>query len=270
MDAGEIGLPTLASRVESWECDFNDHWNARFYARSFQLAAERVATLGGQDNPGLGLLASRTIRFHRELFVGTSVEVRSVRLAEGEWAGAVVHLLCGGGRLSATALDLPGAGGESLPGVAGEAVQLALPRGLIAPWTEGPESEVAETGPVRPLELDHTGALLYEEIVRRAAFGLHALLDRLGFTPEFTVETGIGRMAVESRVEPHGRCAPGSNIRVTSRIVGIAGKSVTTRHGLETDAGERLAFVEHSIVAVDLKRRRVVQLPDFFRNVTVG
>jgi hypothetical protein len=27
------GVPTLHTRVESWECDFNGHWNTRHYAQ---------------------------------------------------------------------------------------------------------------------------------------------------------------------------------------------------------------------------------------------
>jgi acyl-CoA thioester hydrolase len=222
--------------------------------------------------PGMALLASRTVRFHRELFVGTSVEVRSVRLDAGEHAGAIVHLLSGSGRLSATALDLPGTGGQALPGVGVDAVRLALPR--AAPGAgrdpDAPEAEVAETGAVRPSEIDHTGALLYEEILRRAAFGLHGLLDRLGFTPEFTSETGVGRMAVESRVEPLGACRPGDHVRVTSRIAAVERKSFSTQHRLQTDAGETVARIEHGIVAVDLKARRAVDLPDFLRDAIAG
>lgn len=273
MDVTELGLPTLATRVESWECDFNDHWNARFYARSFQLAAERVATRDGRPNPGMGLLAERTVRFHRELFAGAAVEVRSGRLAEGAHAGAVVHLLSGGGRLSATALDLPGTGGGSLPSVGAGAVRLAFPRGAAAPPDEGersPGAEVAETGPARPGELDHTGALCSEEIFRRAALGLHRLLDRLGFTPAFTAETGIGRMAVESRIVPLGPCRVGGFIRVTSRIAAVGRRFLSTRHRLDTDAGETVARVDHDIVAVDLRTRRAVDVPDFLRQPVAG
>ena len=264
MEPFEIGLPTLVSRVESWECDFNDHWNARFYARSFQLAAERVASLGGRANPGVALLASRVIRYHRELFVGAPVAVRSARVADGAYAGAVAHLLSSGERLSATAIDLPGTGGDCLPTVAAETIRVAFPRTPAAPPHDG-ETEAAETGPVRPAELDHTGALLCEDIMRRAALGLHGLVDRLGFTPEFTRETGISRMAVESRLTPLGRCAPGDFIRVHSRIASVGTKSLTTRHRLETDGGEVIAEVEHSIVAVDLKARRAVELPALAR-----
>lgn len=267
MDATTIGRPTLTTRVESWECDFNDHWNARFYGRSFQLAAERVATLGGRENPGMALLGSRAIRFHRELRAGTAVEVRSARVSEGDYAGAVIHLLSGGGRLSATALDLPGRGAEALPGVGPEIGRLAFPRGAPTPaeedsWTG---SDIAETGAARPPEFDHAGALLHEDIVRRAAFGLHAMLDRFGFTTRFEARSRIGRMVVESRVTPLGPCQPGAMIRVRSRIARVGERSFGTRHRLETDRCVPIARIEHSLVAVDLETRRAVEVPDFLR-----
>ena len=77
MIASEFGEATLHSRVEGWECDHNKHWNARYYARSFQMAAETVAALAGRDNLGLSLIGARHIRYHRELLVGAAVEVRS-------------------------------------------------------------------------------------------------------------------------------------------------------------------------------------------------
>lgn len=59
MIADEIGTATLHTRVESWECDHNKHWNARYYARSFQMAAETVAALAGRENYGLSVIAAR-------------------------------------------------------------------------------------------------------------------------------------------------------------------------------------------------------------------
>lgn len=39
----DTGRPSHHTRVERWECDWNDHWNARFYVRSFQATVETVA-----------------------------------------------------------------------------------------------------------------------------------------------------------------------------------------------------------------------------------
>ncbi|TPE51345.1 hypothetical protein [Amaricoccus solimangrovi] len=274
MRAMTIGRPTLTTRVESWECDFNDHWNARFYARSFQQAAERVATLDGRDNPGLGLLGARTIRFHRELLAGTGVEVRSARVSGGEYGGAVLHLLGDARGLAATALDLPGTGGAALPRASAREARLAFPRaGAPADAEENwAGARIAETGPVRPAELDHTGAPLLEEILRRVALGLHALLDGLGFTRDFTAEHGIGRMAVETRIRPlaAGPLRPGALLRVRSRLARTGPRSFATRHRLETDTGAALARVGHTLVAVDLATRRAVAPPGFLPRPEAG
>lgn len=52
MQPDEGSVATLHSRIESWECDYNGHWNARFYGRSLQLAAEGIATASRGAKPG--------------------------------------------------------------------------------------------------------------------------------------------------------------------------------------------------------------------------
>ncbi|PZQ50476.1 MAG: hypothetical protein DI556_07955 [Rhodovulum sulfidophilum] len=263
-----IGISTLRTRVESWECDFNGHWNARFYSAGFQMAAERVATLGGGANPGAGACVTRHIRYHRELFVGAAVGLRSARIAEGAFAGAVLHLLSGEEGLSATAIDLPGTGAEQLPAAPADVVRIATPRAAAQPvdWSAAePAGQLAEVGPVRPAELDHAGALRAEEIIRRVAYGLHGLLSGLGFTRAFETGHGIGRMAVETRTTRLGPCAAGDLLRARSRVAGVGRRSFATRHRLETTAGAPVAEVAHRLVTVDLTARRAVDLPDFLR-----
>jgi len=272
MTADDAAPPTLHTRVESWECDFNGHWNARYYGRSFQMACENVAAAASGQNPGLAAIAVRHIRFHRELHVGAAVELRSARIADGEHAGAVVHWLSSEGRLSATALDFPGLGGERLPAASSESAAVAFPRGLPASARLSEDASAAtayqaETGPVRPMELDHGGALLFEDVIRRVALSSHGQLARLGFTGAFVKDSGVNRMVVETRVTPQGRCAPGKPLRVRSRLTAVAEKSFATRHRLETAEGETIALVEHTLVAVDLKSRRAVEVPAFLRDL---
>lgn len=323
-----IGIPTLHTRVESWECDFNDHWNAHYYSRAFQMAAEHVAALGG-GNPGMGAIALRVIRFHSELHAGAAVELRSARVAGGAHDGAAVHLLGSEGRLSATAFDLPGTGAAQLPAVPADGLSLALPRGDILAKlgaaggaigqpggadlrfpaatdmpparhaAKGPEAagqagqaplpgaapvqpensapplpqggarpDVADhltpSGPVRPGELDHTGALLYEMVIRRVAHGMYDMLGGAGFTADYTRKTGIGRMAAQSALRPMpAPCPAGTVLRVRSRLAGVGPKVFTTWHCLETMAGQPVALVVHDMLAVDLARRRAVPPPEF-------
>lgn len=264
-----LGIATMHTRVESWECDFNDHWNARYYSRSFQMAAECVASMGGGQNPGMGAIGQRVIRFHRELYVGAAMEIRSVRIEDGEHAGAVVHVLSSGGHLSATAFDLPGTGGEHLPAAPAKALAQALPRGnILAHVQAGPEAadHVTLGGTVRAYDLDHTGALLYEAVIGRIAHGMYDKLNHVGFTADFTRETGVGRMASQSCLRRTGAlCPAGTVLRVRSRIGVVGAKIFSTWHCLETMAGVPLAYVAHDVLAVDLHQRRAVPPPAFLR-----
>jgi acyl-CoA thioesterase FadM len=271
MAHSRIGIATHHTRVESWECDFNHHWNARFYWRSFQLAAEGILTSTNHDNPGAAAVLTRNVRFHRELYVGAAVEVRSARVGTGEHEGAIVHLLFSEGTIAAAALDLLQQRGLDLPQVAAEEIDLAFPRRIVGQATiwdsNAPDAKVAETGAVRPTELDHTGALLFEEIVRRTAIGLHDQLSGLGFTSEFTNKTGVSRMAVEIRVTPTGKCPPGTPLLVKSRIASVRNKSFSSIHWLESHQGNPIAMIENSLVAVDMKTRRAVLVPDFMQRL---
>lgn len=265
-----LGIPTLHTRVENWECDFNNHWNARFYARSFQLAAETLPQFPDVTRHGDVESLTRYIRFHRELFAGASVEVRSAQLADGPYCGAIVHLLSSGDRLSATALDIGGLTVEGLPRIEGDALRLAYPRSLGRPdagWEDGSGTSICETGPIRPAELDHRRILLFEDIVRRAAVSTHNHVSALGLNETLLKETGISRMAVESRVTRLGSLPAGTPLRVRTRIPRLGAKSFVVAHMLESHASEPIAFVEHSILTVNLNTRRAVELPDFLQKL---
>src|SRR5690606_29983410 len=100
--------------------------------------------------------------------------------------GALLHLLTSGGRVAATALDRPGMGAEDLPVIGAAGLGDILPRGLgmIPPdlWqADLPEVQV-ELGPARPAELDHTGALDFDQVLRRFAIATHDHMARTGFS----------------------------------------------------------------------------------------
>ena len=264
----EIGRPTYYSRVERWECDYNNHWNARFYGRSFQMAAEALATTPGAPGPGGAITPLRHLRFHRELFVSAPVEVRSARLAGGPQDGAVVHLLMSGGEISATALDLTPQPAADLPEVTPEEVPLALPRGLgTTPMRDWPDAGAHDVtvplGPVRPSDLDHTGALLFEQIIRHSSVSSHAQLNHLGFTPEFSNRTGINRMGVEFLVSRGAAPLAGRPLFATSRLQAIKGKSFWAVHRVIDDMGEAVATIEQCLLTVDLNTRKAVAVPEF-------
>ena len=272
MTLPDLGTPTHHTRVERWECDTNNHWNTRFYGRAFQMAAEAVAA----EDPGRGaaLPLTRHIRYFRELMVAAPVEVRSAILDGGAQDGALVHLLWSGDILSAAALDDPPGTGTDLPRVSQDLLPMILPRGISAgspsdAGTDGPWS-VTELGVVRPADVDHSGALLFETIIKLVSVGSHRKLVSLGFTPDYVRTTGISRMVAELRVTHEERCFPGDGLRVGTCLTRVSGKTFNIRHRLSARSGRRIATVEQCLIAVDLNARRAVEVPAFLRVAMAG
>ncbi len=257
MKTDPVGIPTHHTRVERWECDHNNHWNTRFYGRSFQQAAECIAA---------ETVRTRHVRFHRELFVQANVEVRSAWM-EGDTGGgdAVVHLLTGNGELAATALDFP-ASGQHLPRVSGSQVLLALPRGIgdmpIAEWTPFDASgSSVQLGTVQASQIDHRGELLFEELIRHSAIASSLQLDQLGFTPEFLQAQRVGCMAVEARVTRCASPAVGSRLSARSRLSAVGDKSFQLDHQILTHDGQLVASLEFCQLCVALDTRRATKVP---------
>lgn len=269
MTQARIGYVSNITRVETWECDFNAHWNTRFYTRAFQYAAETVAQLSGQANPGATVMQSRHMRFYRELHPGDSVLVRSAAIEGGRWDGAIVHWLESDGRLSATALDLSGYAPLDLPLVSEQATADALPRGLLhdAPVTQDTaiKGYRANLGILRPSSFDHTGALMFDELFRYATCASYDHHVSLGYTPQFTAESGVGRMVVEIRVTWLGSARAGMAICSNSWLTHVKHHSFASAHHLETQQGEPIALIELCLLAVNMDSRRATSVPDFLR-----
>lgn len=262
-----FGRETLHGFVESWECDFNAHWAIRFYGRCFQMAAEKVAALAGRGNPGMAAISARHARYHRELRAGAAVELRSARIGSGEYAGAVAHALFGDGRLSASALDLPGMGAEALPELNPAALPLILPRDagpMPASWhPDLPMAAIVQAGPIRPADLDHAGHPICEDLLRRAGYGVHHAMNRLGWTQDFIDRSGISRMGVQNLLVPLAPCPAGALVEVRSCIAVTGRRSFAMQHWVTTQEGAALAMVRDQLVAVDMRDRRATTLPDF-------
>ncbi|MFT3721688.1 thioesterase family protein [Pseudorhodoferax sp.] len=267
MGPTDAGYVSNITRAETWECDYNGHWNTRFYTRAFQYASETVALLDGKGNPGTATIRSRHIRFHRELLSGDPVLVRSVAVQGGRWNGAVVHLLESDGTLSATALDMPGCASQHLPQVHEQALAHALPRGLLddAPLAQGTtiDGRRANLGILRPGAYDHTGALMFDELFRYLGYASYDHHVSLSYSPQFTAQSGVGRMVVEMRATWLGQAPAGRGLRSNSWLMHAQSKSFATAHYLETLEGAPIALIELCLVAVDMASRRATRVPDF-------
>lgn len=270
MDICSVGMPTYYTRVEAWECDHNQHWNIRNYLRSFQQASDVVADMSGVASPDNGKV-TRHSRFHGELFQTANVTVRSTVVADGAYAGALVHLLSSNGRLSATSLDQPGLAADFLPRVATDDITLALPRGLdgrrlevATPWGHG--ETVLEHGFVHPAEVDHTGALPTEGVVRRVAIASNALLAGLGFNDEYIRTHKISRMGAEMKVTHFQPCAVGARLRSIARITSAGRSSLFINCWLITPTEEVVAQIAQCVLFVDMTSRRVTRVPEILRS----
>ncbi|WP_145962969.1 acyl-ACP thioesterase [Mangrovicoccus ximenensis] len=257
------GRPTLHARVESWECDFNGHWNTRFYCRSFDAARSVLEARKGRALPGMPPPRRRHLRFHRELTQGDALSIRSC-LADG---GAIAHVMISEGRVAATALEQAGPHMPDLPDLPRELEGLVLPRGLavpeVAPWQAAQSGDsLAELGPVRRDELGEDGTLCFEAQIARLATGSHQHMEDVGFRRDTVRKTGIGRMLVELRHRPLSPCGAGELLRMESRIVQVGGKSWISAHLLRTASGRPVAVSETCLLAVDMKERRAAAVPE--------
>lgn len=258
------GHPTFHGRVESWECDFNGHWNTRFYCRSFQTAAEVAAAINGRADPDGVAVTHRHMRFHRELLCNDSFTIDSFDHAV-EDEPVTTHRMFRDGRLLATATDFGLPRNQSLPPLPDDLRRLSGPRGL--PMRGQPPAlagaQMLELGPALPDEVDAGGGLGFTAAAQRLAVIANHHLTRLGFARDYTIKTNIGRMLAEMRYTRLGPCAPREFLRGTGQIVAASGKSFTTVNLISSHAGAPVAMFETCLLAVNLETRRAVEVPEF-------
>lgn len=269
MDICSVGVPTFFTRAEAWECDHNEHWNVRQYLRVFRQAGYVASDMCG--NPPLSQTYTQHTRYHRELVQTSPVEIRSATLADGDLAGATVHILNSNGRLSATAITQPGVSGAALPMVSSADVALALPRGVdgsqhvpeTAPLPAN--AKIVEHGFVQPRETDHTATLSIDFLMGRIAAASNDLLGGLGFTPDFVKENQMSRMGVETKITTFQSIPVGTRLQSVVRVARAGGKNILLRHRFFTTDNTPVAAVDQSLVTVDMKTRRATELPDFLK-----
>lgn len=265
-------ITTYCGVVQPWECDRNNHWNARFYVRAFQMASEAYSVAIRGINSGVETASFRHVRFHRELFVAAAVKVRSARIAQGPLAGAVLHWLESGGRLRATAIDQPGYDIDNGPRWSDIDETLASPRGLSGdphlaqPAVAAGSGGNSAIGIVRPADIDHAGGLIMDNAFSFCTSSSYDLLDSFGFSPSWTAETGLSRMAVELKITRHGTCRAGDALSAHSYISTVNEKSFAVRHELGLLNGQgAILTAEQFLVVANLNTRKAVSIPEDLR-----
>ncbi|MGR3375415.1 acyl-CoA thioesterase [Salipiger abyssi] len=273
----DTAVATYSSVVKRWECDRNNHWNVQFYVRAFQMASEILASATTGENPGSQSTAFRHYRFHGELFCPETMRVLSARIAEGPYAGWVLHRMLKGkdDRLSATAIEKPAYPVADLPVCTAAELQPALPRGLPAAPHElvaaprdpqGAALPTAMVGVVRPSDVDHRDRLQWNALAGLCSGASHSFLNQLGLTADWINESNCNRMAVEMSVTLHGGCGVGDSLDIQSWVSDLGSRHFTTRHQiLNTQTGAPCATLEQLLLVIDLEKRKPVSVPDFLR-----
>ena len=264
----KTGVHTLHTRCEAWECDYNGHWNTRYYCRSFEVAGLVAAALADNDGQERTRTSRRHLRFHRELRSGDPVTICSFAILDAHESPLTAHYMFRDDKVVATALDYGLSRNARLPLLpAAEAMQ-ALPRGLTGPRIEvtepdSPRNFAYELGPVTADELDADGALHFWHGVARISSAAHHHDLGIGFTLELIQDRGIARMLAELRYDWLGPCTQHHFLRAASRLTSAEGKAFTAVHFLYTHEGAPVAMFELCTLAVDMKTRRAVELPKF-------
>lgn len=265
---------TLRTAVNQWESDQNNHWNVRFYGRSFQAATEVFLSRSPGGNPGARWVQDRHMRFHREVFSGSPVTVTSGVGTDGDLEGRIVHVMRQGDTVLATAIDEGCDPAAGAPWSEPELTDKVSPRGLMA----GPLDPVmpdhgavrrlcCATGVARVAEMDHHGLMPLDNFVPRSSAAMHNLMNAIGFTREFIARTRISRMAVEMKLTRHADCTAGTPLTSHTWISEVEGKSFSVRHlVVEARNGNPVMSIEHKLLFVDLNLRRSVPPPETLRS----
>jgi len=254
----QTGITVLYTRVERWECDHNDHWNTRFYARTLQEASLAIKARYAVEYPPGHAGKTFNVRYYRELRVLDLVEVRSVRLQQ-----YTLHLLFCNGEIAASGIDYTFCC-EQLPEISAESAASVLPRGTQFP---AQVSEIAgfnfsptPLGRVSSLDMDDEHGIRQEILVRHCAMANTVFMNQLGLTADWRRERQYGFMAAEMGYTEVNPVLPGMALQAYSRITKYKPKSLSIEHLLTTPDETPVVHIQMVQLCVNLATRKVVTL----------
>jgi acyl-CoA thioester hydrolase len=268
--------------VGAWQCDSNGHWNARYYCNQFDLAARVAANLGGAAMSAPPPVW-RHLRFHAELLGGDIFRIETGRIVDGTHAGSLVHMMyhAGVGKLIATALDAPCDAGQqaAVAPVSGQQAQAALPRSVAneqAPVID--RQQMLDSGAfvtgrywVQPVHCTPDKTLSELELAGIFADAAGHVWDRAGAGVVWLRENGLGRAAVEFRIERQAQARLGDLLVLMSRVGPVQGKAIRLQHQLyRLPDHEPIAGAEVVAMLIDMGTRRSVPMPDFLDPAAAG
>lgn len=287
--------------VNTWECDEMGHMNVRFYVARAQeglgALAHHLGLRHASGRDARAILAPRDchIRFLKEARPGDPLFMRGGVAEVGETSLLVYQELVhtGTGAVSATLRTIvehrdPTSGRafawSQRSRIAAEALQVAIPAhaaarsidlsrppGAIAPGDAAMLTRVG-LGVVTPDQLDATNRMRIELFIGRVSDAVPNMLAswRNAMTEAVRAADGVARRpggaVLEYRLIYRGAADLGDLLEVRSAIVSVGEKSYTLIHWiLDAATGEVLCTCEAVAVTFDLIARKVLTIPDRFR-----
>ena len=263
---------THFSRVNPWECDENEHMNARFYADRFQQAAANFSIAAGIVHPSnwkqrLGL------RFYSEAQVKQHLLVESAIL-EGYPHGRAVghHLLdASSSKLLAAAIDQSPwqSNKQSIPSRPFDPrldYSDETPNTISAPETE--QEALMDDGfssgdiTIGPADVDAEGACLNQVYVGLFSDGAATAWKTMGLSRNVLKFNRWGCMVVNLSMIILKPSQPGDVVKQISRIIKLRSRTVTMRHDqFNAETGEPIAYSLATGMLVNLNTRRAIHFP---------
>ncbi len=280
--------------VNTWECDDNGHMNVQFYVArasdgAFFLRHELGLTPSAIRETGRTMIAlEEHYRFHRELYAGDMVRMRSRLIDMRPRTLVVYHEL------------LNAATDETAATMVAVSAHFDMKTRKLAPWPEealargraliGPLPEHAEArsvrretrlpditlaqadtkglieiyrGPVARHHCDDFGHMATQFYISRYSDGSGHLWQGIGMDRQRLMRERRGSVVLEQRLNYVREVVSGDIVIVKSALVEVAAKTIRLCHFMfNGETGLLAATSEVTAVLLDLDKRRAVALSE--------
>jgi acyl-CoA thioester hydrolase len=121
-------------------------------------------------------------------------------------------------------------------------------------------------GTVYPWQCDHVGHMNIMWYVGKFDEANWNLFARIGLTPSYLRESGLGMAGVQQNISYRRELLAGDIVEIKSAMLEIGGKSIRFRHEMRNaETGEIAAVCEITAVHLDRQAHKSVPFPDAVR-----
>jgi acyl-CoA thioester hydrolase len=275
-------VETYRGMVKAWEVDPVDHFTVAYY---YILVGDATLNFFAESDLGPKFMRSDRhalasifsfARFQAELRKGDVMHIRTGITDVDDRGATVVHQLFNSAtnematqfQLKLRYMDLDARRGAAFP----PAAQAKLERFRI-PWEGSPppplvalaaESTFVDTAydTVKPWEIDVLGHLSVAFYIHRFSDASMQMLARVGMTPAYMREQGMGFSTFELQVKFLRELKAGDRVRTHSTLTHVGNSSLrilSRMYNVET--GDLAAEISQSGVQLNMQTRRPTRIP---------